>query len=75
MPLKHAALDVAAEVRPLAAAVGSANTLPPGPDGWIADNTDVAGIVGALREREVGPGGLRDGAGRPAAPRRPCWPR
>ncbi|MGI8678664.1 MAG: shikimate dehydrogenase [Jatrophihabitans sp.] len=50
MPLKHAALDIAASVRPLAAAVGSANTLLPGPRGWLADNTDVPGIVAALRE-------------------------
>lgn len=50
MPLKHAALEVAAEVRPQAAAVGSANTLTPGPHGWVADNTDVAGIVAALGE-------------------------
>jgi shikimate dehydrogenase len=55
MPLKHALLDVAATARPLAADVGAANTLLPGPDGWIADNTDVGGIVAALREREVAP--------------------
>ena len=55
MPLKHALLDVAAEIRPRAAEVGAANTLLPGPDGWIADNTDVAGVVGALAERGVRP--------------------
>jgi shikimate dehydrogenase len=55
MPLKHALLDVAAEVNPIAAAVGAANTLLPGPDGWIADNTDVAGIVAALGEYAVAP--------------------
>jgi shikimate dehydrogenase len=55
MPLKHALLDVAAEVRPVAAAVGAANTLLPGPDGWIADNTDVAGVVAALAEHAVAP--------------------
>jgi shikimate dehydrogenase len=55
MPLKHALLDVAAEVRPIAAAVGSANTLLPGPSGWIADNTDVAGSVAALSEHAVAP--------------------
>ncbi len=55
MPLKHALLDVAADVRPLAAEVGAANTLLPGPDGWIADNTDVAGIVAALAECAVRP--------------------
>lgn len=50
MPLKHVALDVATEVSPRAATVGSANTLLPDPDGtWIADNTDVAGIAETLR--------------------------
>ena len=55
MPLKHALLDVAAETRPLAAAVGAANTLLPGTTGWVADNTDVGGVVAALRERAVTP--------------------
>lgn len=55
MPLKHALLDVAALVRPVAASVGAANTLLPGPDGWIADNTDVTGIVAALRAHLVVP--------------------
>jgi shikimate dehydrogenase len=55
MPLKRALLDVAAEIRPTAAAVGAANTLLPGPDGWIADNTDVAGITGALAEHDLHP--------------------
>jgi shikimate dehydrogenase len=55
MPLKHALLEVAATIQPLAAAVGSANTLLPGPDGWVADNTDVAGIVAALAEYAVAP--------------------
>jgi shikimate dehydrogenase len=49
MPLKRVALEVADEVSPLAAAVGAANTLLL--DGARrADNTDVAGIVGALRD-------------------------
>lgn len=55
MPLKHALLDVASAVAPLAVTIGSANTLVPGPEGWIADNTDVAGIAAALRERDVVP--------------------
>lgn len=55
MPLKHALLDVASSVRPTAAEVGAANTLLPGPDGWIAENTDVAGIRVALVERGVAP--------------------
>jgi len=54
MPLKRVALAVADEVSPLARAVGAANTLvfPPGgpAGGRRADNTDVAGMVAALRE-------------------------
>jgi shikimate dehydrogenase len=54
MPLKRVALAVAGEVAPLAAAVGAANTLvfsPAGPAGGSrAENTDVAGLVAALRE-------------------------
>lgn len=55
MPLKHALLDAAVQVRPLARAVGAANTLLPGEHGWIADNTDVAGVVAALAEHAVAP--------------------
>src|SRR5271155_3397200 len=54
MPLKRVALAVADEVSALARAVGAANTLvfPPGgpAKGRRAENTDVAGLVGALRE-------------------------
>jgi shikimate dehydrogenase len=54
MPLKRVALTVADEVSPLAGAVGAANTLvfPPGgpAGGRLADNTDVAGMISALRE-------------------------
>lgn len=57
MPLKRVALDTAAEVSPLAAAVGAANTLVFGQagGGWHsrAENTDVAGIAAALREAGV----------------------
>jgi shikimate-5-dehydrogenase len=52
MPLKRMALTVADEVSPLASAVGAANTLvleQPG-DRRRAENTDVAGILAALRE-------------------------
>ncbi len=50
MPLKRAVLDIAAEASALARAVGAANTLLPRPGGgWIADNTDVAGIVRTVR--------------------------
>jgi shikimate dehydrogenase len=51
MPLKRVALTVADEVSPLARAVGAANTLVfAAAGGRRADNTDVAGLVSALRE-------------------------
>lgn len=53
MPLKRCALDVADQVSPLATAVGAANTLVATPAGWRADNTDVAGIVGALGQAGI----------------------
>jgi shikimate dehydrogenase len=57
MPGKEAALAVAAEVSPVAAAVGAANTLVRRPDGtWYADNTDVAGMVDVLTAAGVTPG-------------------
>jgi len=56
MPLKHAVLEIAAEVRPMAAAIGAGNTLLPHPaGGWIADNTDVTGIVATVREAGLQP--------------------
>jgi shikimate dehydrogenase len=54
MPLKRVALDVADEVGAQAAAVGAANTLLLGGGRRRAENTDVAGIAGALREAGVG---------------------
>jgi shikimate-5-dehydrogenase len=51
MPLKRVVMTVADEVSPLAEAVGAANTLVFSPAaGKRADNTDVAGMVSALRE-------------------------
>jgi shikimate dehydrogenase len=51
MPLKRVVLTVADEVSPLAEAVGAANTLVFSPAGGRrADNTDVVGMVSALRE-------------------------
>jgi shikimate dehydrogenase len=51
MPLKEMALIVASSVSATASAVGAANTLVHLPDGsWHADNTDVPGMVAALRE-------------------------
>jgi shikimate 5-dehydrogenase len=56
MPLKREALSVASALSPRATAVGAANTLLRRPDeGWDADNTDVAGILAALRECGVRP--------------------
>ena len=55
MPLKRVALTVADEVSALAHAVGAANTLILGQPGapHRAENTDVAGILAALREAGV----------------------
>ncbi len=51
MPLKRVVMTVADEVSPLAEAVGAANTLVfSSAGGTRADNTDVAGMVSALRE-------------------------
>jgi shikimate dehydrogenase len=58
MPGKRAALEVATEVTPRAAAVGAANTLVRKGSGWLADCTDVSGISGALRFA----GGFRGGS-------------
>jgi shikimate dehydrogenase len=50
MPLKRVALDTADEIDALAAAVGAANTLLPRTGGgWVAHNTDVHGVVEAVR--------------------------
>ncbi|MGC4807336.1 shikimate dehydrogenase [Micromonospora sp. DT233] len=58
MPCKEAALAVAAEASPVAAALGAANTLVHRPDGtWYADNTDAAGMIALL-----GAAGVRSGA-------------
>jgi shikimate dehydrogenase len=55
MPLKRVALTVADEVSAMARAVGAANTLLLGQRGEPrrAENTDVAGILAALREAGV----------------------
>ncbi len=56
MPLKRALLRIAAEIRPLARAVGAANTLTPHPaGGWVAENTDVTGIVVTVRAAGIAP--------------------
>ena len=58
MPLKHAALGAATRRTALAEAVGAANTLLPDDGGWRADNTDVHGLVAALRPHLDPPGHL-----------------
>lgn len=63
MPGKRAALDFASQVTARAAAVGAANTLVRTESGWLADCTDVDGVVGALRTA----GGYRPGAGKTGA--------
>ncbi|MCC8247309.1 shikimate dehydrogenase [Saccharothrix luteola] len=49
MPNKRAALAVATAATSRAVQVGAANTLVPVDGGWRADNTDVDGVLGALR--------------------------
>jgi shikimate dehydrogenase len=71
MPLKEAALSVAASVSATAEAAGAANTLVRRPDGtWHADNTDVPGMVRVLDDagfqKITGPGDGRS----PATPAR-----
>lgn len=50
MPAKQEALALADEVGEAASLAGAANTLTRGAQGWRADNTDVVGLVRALRE-------------------------
>ena len=50
MPLKRTGFELATRHAPRAAVVGAANTLLPADGGWRADNTDVAGVLGAVTE-------------------------
>ncbi|MDO4760338.1 MAG: shikimate dehydrogenase [Corynebacterium sp.] len=50
MPGKFAALAFASSATKRAQLIGSANTLVRDGDGWLADNTDCDGVVGALDE-------------------------
>ncbi|MBU6243644.1 MAG: shikimate dehydrogenase [Actinomycetales bacterium] len=66
MPLKEAVIDLLAEVEPTARTLASVNTVLPASGGWRGTNTDVYGMVQALREAGLGPGpatGLILGAG------------
>ena len=49
MPLKEVAFEVAETVSDRARLAGAINTLVRTPTGWAADNTDIAGIVAALK--------------------------
>ncbi|MBV8932312.1 MAG: shikimate dehydrogenase [Kutzneria sp.] len=58
MPGKRAALACATERTRVAELVGAANTLVPRPDGgWLADCTDVQGLLGAVRAAGGSDGG------------------
>ncbi|AXI77308.1 shikimate dehydrogenase [Peterkaempfera bronchialis] len=50
MPLKHAALPLMADASPVAAATGVVNTVVVQDGRLLGDNTDVAGMLQALRE-------------------------
>jgi shikimate dehydrogenase len=64
IPHKEAALALATEATPVAAAVGAANTLTFGPGGAVhADNTDVAGLLESLPRSPAGATALVLGAG------------
>ncbi|MDQ3717318.1 MAG: shikimate dehydrogenase [Actinomycetota bacterium] len=56
MPVKQSALDCADSASELASLVGAANTLLRTERGWHADNTDVAGLLGALDEGRTAAG-------------------
>lgn len=72
-PWKAHALKAATLASPRARRAGAANTLIPGPDRILADNTDADGVCGALRNAGFDPAGLvalvqgTGGAGRGAA--------
>ena len=64
IPHKEAALALATEPTPVAAAVGAANTLAVGSGGVVhADNTDVAGLLESLPRPPAGATALVLGAG------------
>ncbi len=63
MPLKRVVRPLLAAESDLARAVGAVNTVTFGPAGPVGDNTDVHGIVAALREAGVG---IADGVQRAA---------
>lgn len=52
-PLKRVALEIADQASSLTTAVGAANTLVRTNEGWRANNTDVGGMLDALKESGV----------------------
>ncbi|WP_264059594.1 shikimate dehydrogenase [Mycolicibacterium frederiksbergense] len=67
MPNKFAALAVASERTARATLVGSANTLVRTATGWRADNTDIDGVIGALKDLGERSDGKHTQRGRRAA--------
>lgn len=63
MPGKFAALQFADEATERARLLGSANTLVRSSAGWLADNTDVDGVVGALADAPAADRALVIGSG------------
>lgn len=72
-PFKSDAAELASRLSPRAEAIGATNLMLPDGQRWQADNTDGAGVVGALRVAGLEPDGRRavvlgaGGAGRAAA--------
>ena len=76
MPLKRAVIPLVSALSPLAAAVGAVNTVLPAPGTlpgpgepgrWRGENTDVHGVLAALREALGGGAGGPEGATGPPA--------
>jgi shikimate dehydrogenase len=55
MPLKHTVIPMLDDIDPVATATGAVNTVVVRPDGVVGYNTDVYGIVAALREAQPSP--------------------
>jgi shikimate dehydrogenase len=53
MPLKRAVIPLLDGISPTAASVEAVNTVVFGPDGRRGDNTDIPGLLAALRERGI----------------------
>ena len=73
MPLKSAALAIAADADPVARQTGVANTLVRRGRAWVAHNTDAPGLRRALVEAEVAVGGTACVLGGGATARSSIW--